>query len=721
MVPGRALRAIFIMHITYYLFEFVLGSAANDYMRTKGTNDHDTWWTVARMTGIVTIDHARGFYATGKRWIMIDMTDFSQFDSSLFWDNARYPALEGMMEALSTKSVFAAASFEVKKKIVARDPETMKRLNLQLTWGQFVDYAEVIWILWYMIAPNTIFDIGNNTLRIVESEKSGELITLTNNSLVNWAFRETWRIQRPLLMGKWDRSLTEITSAVLGDDAITILNNNVQDPAAYRIYQKARSKVAVNSGLALTPDDVVIRKLWYEYLKNFILGGGLVPRFPVLQHFASEKGSGSGKLLDDVSSYLSFLILSISRGFDRINCSKLGLVTWMVRSFMREKITKSNVRLPLYLMSVPISLGGFGKIPTRLSGVNTDVATVLFAKKVPGMIREMDLAVDLMKTIRFDIRQDIADNIVASGVFKKGMQFIDDNIPVKKRKMALSSEEWLSERGIDIGRYALRHSAREQVRAAMRDSPNLTFADFSAKNVQIARAAKYIEPNTVPEHIKTEYEWLWWIDFEYTDYLGEVNPRSFVRSVGEDLKNLIKVTGHSRGRHTVVNPKQLLFKLYRDPSFPASTTAEAVLRILVKPGVWGNQEVQVNILLAMGVDQMIVTSIINELSNIESNMELFDETRDFSLADGIASYLDLGRDSMARISDIPVVSDVKNTERLLRDVAMVLYIMQDWWSLRRVKIVMTDESISRIGDIFSGKITGDLIRLMGIHPNLDVD
>jgi hypothetical protein len=714
IVPGRDVRGIFVMPLAYYLLEWTLGVGMYAYMRANGRTSLGTKWTVANMTGNAVVDHAQSLFTSGWYDKYADMTDFSQFDASQDAVSVRLPALRGIMAAMASTSTFASLTEDEKELAFKRDPEVMKKYNLTETWGEFIDYAEVVWVLWKKIAINTYFNVKGEVV-LVDAEKSGEFVTLGNNTLVNEAFHQKWLIIKLLYVKAG--VLTEEASSVLGDDALTTLQAE-GDAEDMKNYRRGKAVLAKNSSLGLTESDVVIRKPWCEYLKVFTLLGRLIPRFPVLQIFATEKGSGSGKLLEDVRAYLDFLIIAISRGFDRILCTKLGYGTWLMRRLIREKDTDTKRLMPLYLYAAPVSRGGFGRWHPY-SGVNTAVGTIMQALKhdrVNGnhaFADAINLAIDLHAFSKISSRSEIAKALNKSGAFVKGQKFIKENIPSQLFARAKVANTELKASGIDIGPFTLMNSSNTRVEAMIKDSPNLKNVDFQDKALYIARALRH-KPSG-KDWLEEEMAWMSYITFEFGDTVEPSDPISFVGAVGRDLQNLVRTMGHSKGKLINTDPKQIFFELFDNPSFPNHIRPEQLMAIMTRPDILGDHEKMRNVLIAMGAERDVANVIISKLDDLDSSMSFYAETGNYSLMDQIAQYLDMSRASMDRLVEIPPVADQKTIGRLMLDIGILIFLMQDWNKLRTVKIIMLDAKMAYLNKILVGRLSGQLVRLLGVY------
>jgi hypothetical protein len=253
--------------LVIYLYETAWGFAELDYLSEVDES--------AAFGEIGIEAHKKYIYNTSVWWSFNVLKDFSAFDTTQEWENARGPMAKLMVEAKNARG-----------------------LNQQI--GQLGSLPEVYLKVAHKLR-SAVFDLGNGEKVSPQQKHSGELNTAGDNTLINESeddyeerIIDTYYPEvREVIGDRIDRS-------ILGDDSAKDYNvTSLPSVEIHAAWGEAIQKAAFNCGLKINSFKTVRRTSYGEFLKVLYVYGHMVPQLGRLMPFSSERVNN---LLDPIES-----------------------------------------------------------------------------------------------------------------------------------------------------------------------------------------------------------------------------------------------------------------------------------------------------------------------------------------------------------------------------------------------------------------------------------
>jgi hypothetical protein len=486
-VVARALRAVFMVPLAYYVTEQLMGPA---FLAFQSRQEK---FTLAKEVGKSFTDHAKGAAASADPTILCWGRDYSQYDSSELWRNVRRYILAAVLEGLVTSSL-ARKEFD---KIVS------------VPFGPWRDgIPEMVSTMWHKLR-DAVFVTGDFKL-VLDQVLSGETFTITINNLVNdsnlTSLAEVMlngEVEAPLV-GKspeWGRRLQEASVKIskvitwyMGDDSEEFdVVAGVGEQEGFinqddlRILKDATETVTTANGMSLNSLKIVVRVFWYEYLKKTFGYGWAIPRLLQLQTMASETLNQNLSFNEQLRSYMAICSEVVSRGGDHDLLYYMFLFTSNLRRrvkvgsrFSKDESVSRFVNLPMGVVFGPGSMGMVGASPGSLVGVSKDgVLYLMYDAILKETINQAAYTLD----IGFDdFSRKLVNEVYDTDVFRKGQDFINGNLNPGRRQLSRQALSNLASIKVDIGELGYEETPRRLVRGAISGNPNLKSLIVDEKN-----------------------------------------------------------------------------------------------------------------------------------------------------------------------------------------------------------------------------------------------
>jgi hypothetical protein len=460
-VPARAMRAVFMVPLSHYVFEQALGGV---FLRHQSKQPY---YTLADEVGKSLADHGRGIAASSQENILIKLQDYSQYDSSERFVTARQSVLLGIELGM--------------KALGMGDKEWMH-------WTSLLDLYKELWGSY----EHAVFKSGKYVLTL-DQMLSGETFTITINNIIN---RSNSRVIESEMHERAYETMTKLRwqiSFFMGDDSVTFYE--VPDPVHLTSVdvdnvKRVASEVTAENSMDLNIDKTSTRLFWYEYLKKVGCYGWVLPRIYQLQIFGSERTNQDMDFQDIMRGYSGLLSEAVSRGHSHPYLIYHMMFFQNLRRrvkyhYKRDDVNKGLVNAPALVNFIPFSLGGAGLMPHTLAGLSKEA--VIFAKADNVLRAKMNNIAFIMDFDRRGETRDLVESLESSGVFAKGKSFLKQHLNSGRSVASLTAGEELNKRGISIGKLAYTKTADRLIEASARDNSNFVKMIHESKTLKANR------------------------------------------------------------------------------------------------------------------------------------------------------------------------------------------------------------------------------------------
>jgi hypothetical protein len=440
-VPARAIRAVFMMPLGYYVWETWMGAPMLNWQSDQ------EFFSLASEIGRFIADHKNGIWASNDKETLIVLMDFSSFDTTQKWSNMRQWLVQAWEQWCEAKGL---------------DKDT---------FGPWSSVKEMMTTVWTKTAK-AWFLVGM-TLISTDQVNSGEYMTIVLNNMSNLAnlddILETMWLKHNDL-----RSAITWTYHLQGDDSESVL----QKAGGWKVNEISTIRdtiesVSSSNSFELSKIKTSVRRSLYEYLKKMSIYGYIIGRLSALMILCSERNTFSEPVVEMMRSYNGLLSEYVSRGGDHQFITYLSAFTWNFKRRVKVRTPKMNelYTLPMGILWTPGELGGIDMIPWSLIGASK---SSLMYQLYRGSFRDyITYCIEILDVNVNIFRQAIAAEVLDGGTFNEGLKFLKESLnPGSVVTSEIAARE-LTKAGIDIGQWRYTNSPVRLIKRAIADNPRL--------------------------------------------------------------------------------------------------------------------------------------------------------------------------------------------------------------------------------------------------------
>jgi len=337
-----------MLPLEQYLSEALFAKPTEDIlMRYNDTIDDPLVgtdvFTVGKETGNPLIDHLHGLVCSSLDDILIVLADFSAFDSSQKWENARKYMLAGYLEACKDLDWTGKKPF--------------------LGFNNFVEIAEHV----IKSRKEVTFELEDGTHIKLDQLLSGEFATLVFNGVTNLANYHD--LYDELRTSKNDDVLSLMRLFRLfiqGDDSVSFWETLEKfDIKVYQKFLHIFVSKSIQNGLDLNKLKTTTRFFFYEYLKKTFIYGRYVPLFMQTMPFSCETKNYAQDPISVMFSWCDVLRVMVYRGHNHELCNLMSHIGWLFhRNYKMQSFSDKDTKwyiLPYAVYWLPIACKGVGQ------------------------------------------------------------------------------------------------------------------------------------------------------------------------------------------------------------------------------------------------------------------------------------------------------------------------------------------------------------------------
>lgn len=719
VVGGKSSRSIFPRWLQHFIFESSFTVAFN----TLGENDPEL--SVGKDVGNVLIDHATGIYSSSDPSILIQLSDYSAFDTHQRENNARRFAREAVIAA-------------------------MLDAGLNGRWGEFENgLPEVVELMWGEgITHNAHFVVSSSGLEltlIVDQLTSGEFITLFFNSMTNKALTRQIK-DKSLDVLEIRNCLSFWKNFIMGDDSTMfwkIINVAGYSTELLMLLSKVAIACGVASGFVLNFLKTATRVFYYEYLKKRAIYGYLIPLL-LVQVFSSERSDADRYPIELLISYCSKLAQVAGRGGDSTLISRIIMYTWMHKAIriqtkdvdMKGRRVTEQYYPPLAVLWLPISMGGIGQIPWCPYSPSKDALIAYYTTVMPEFKLLLNKAAHIVKVPKENVKSEISrmlykrklrmmindEPMVERIPLAPGLTYLNNPeiMPISRRKAASKAYHELLAIGIKVPKSLYYNNfAESRIEKAVSGAPQLNVLETLSKNRMAKMFLRNVSTYAGEDLIDIQFPWVKRMRFIPLDLLDQKmpNPNPFAYA---DLRTFVCICAiglAARENIFSLRPSVFLNILRKDPYFPRHLTEEQIFFFLTQPRLVWDQQFILKGLLAIGARPDLAEIVSARIYENLAQFLFMLNSQTFSFNDELGVLLDLSSENHARILEVVELPN-PSIMSLLKEMGMLFAFIDGFrnneW--RRVRIEVSQDIIPELMRDLVGKYVRP--ELMLLHKYL---
>jgi hypothetical protein len=656
VVGGRDTRAVWMIALVIYLYETIWGYAELDFLTQ--VDDEASFGEVGLAA------HKAYIYNTSVMYIFNVLKDFSSYDTTQEWENARGPFAKLMVEAMNAKGL-------------------TENINGMGTIPEI--YLKVAHKL-----RDAVFDLGNGELVNPQQTHSGELNTANRNTILNKSeddyeervINERYPDLREVIGPRDHRS-------VLGDDSIKDYQVSkmptVEDHVA---WGEAIQNAATECGFEINRFKTVRRTAYGEYLKVLYIYGHMIPQLGRLMPFSSERTNTLMDPIESMRGVVSFLRTLVARGAPHEFCLRYGHHLWNIRrgvrtaffrsrearaeAFNSGKITEKFIDYPFAVYWTPQSLGGVGELPFTMMGASKDALIYVWGKEYPGMLDVINEAAHALDYGGQDINREIAKQIEASGEVKPYEDWLNENVLDNTRRLRMTQERDRFP-GIQLGDMEYQFSARRRILQTLRGASKVNALSVQRKVRQSKQlAARLLEP-VVTNYMQNLFGWMDSLNFSSGALAERIQDVAVVIGRDPSVERLELVFGFSTVGNDQRERISKLFKVMNDNRFnpEAEFGFDTLIQLFTRPDIYPVVERIASVAVRIGSEPLRAMRFAEQFVTSFDAAIMIDKGQQFSSGDELSMNLDLSFARLSELIDIPVWIGRSEVSYLARQVSVM--------------------------------------------------
>jgi hypothetical protein len=647
VIGGRSTRAIAARRLPHYLAEGVIAIGLNDYVSKKTEksppigSSNDFQFGAERNS--VLADHGFGAYASSRKDIIQDISDYSAFDFTQRELNSRKIAREAIVKELKLRSITGA-------------------------WGEFKDglvgLIETIW--GEGITKDSVFRlpaIGDKDEQYITMDQlqSGEFLTAVYNSFTNRANVELQEEKRNLLFGS---KFELLNIKILGDDLvrfIRIVDEWTTDIA--RQIAELHMNVSASNGFKQQRTKTVMRLFFYEFLKKSFVYGVNIPLMQ-MQAIAAEKPDETVDAVERMRGYYSKLENQSMRGLNSNFALNLLVWTYAVKRSARvQGSVRETYYPPMATLFTPASWGGVGLLPYTIhAGASLDGVIATYASQNADYRERIEIAGGIADFRRSDIAKRMAKRIVAGegtsprDAFKPGVQYIKDSLlSARAREASVASKDLMKLNIRPPSKYAYWNLPERIVEQALAGDRNLRtlIAYESGLNGKLMidnlRAVKR-------KNLDADYDWIVSMSWNSEPLApSKAYEIGCVAGVDEITNRLLIEFGVGADPDVMgISPNDIMQILRKGDRYARrDVTAEELFHLILSDAYIENTDALSSLLIYMGFLPSNIANLMSRLNNASTLIQLRKAAKVASTAGGFTSWINQGISNYDRLISAP--------------------------------------------------------------------
>jgi hypothetical protein len=703
VVGGRDTRAVWMIALVIYLYETAWGYAELEYL-TRAV-DYASF-------GEVGLDaHKYYIYATSVWNIVNVLKDFSSYDTTQEWPNARGPFMRLMVEALERN-----------------------KINGQI--GNLGSFQEVYIKVAHKL-KDAVFDLGNGELVNPQQTHSGELNTANRNTLIHKAeddYEERIINERyPKLRDKIGKRMH---LSLLGDDnQKAFITSGPVTSDDHVDWGEAIENAATECGFVINRFKTVRRISYGEFLKVLYIYGAMIPQLGRLMPFSSER---TNSLLDPVEAMrglYSFFRTVVARGGPHEWCVLFLHHTWNLRrgvrkTFFRNKEDKVKqtaelgktperfVDFPFALIWTPQSLGGIGELPFTIVGASKDSMIYLWTRRFPGLREMINDAAFALDYGGADVNRDIAIALESSGATKKYEEWLNKHV-IKTGRHKRMKEERDRFPFIKLGDLDYEFSARRRIIRTLAGASKVNALAIRKKQLQSQRVEQQLLKVNSKDYLGDMFGWMDVIEVAEGELLAEKQDVAAVIGRDPTIARIEKTLGFS----TVVNDQrsrmQDTFRILNDNIFNADAELgfDTLLALFTRPDIFPNIDRIASVAVRIGADPGHAMRFAQRFVGVFDSALIQEKGQKFSSGDEMGQTWDMSYHRIGEVVDVPPWILQTDVSYLIRQVGIMMLITTPMHQPLRKKIIKTlGDAENAVLNALSPKFNSPLRSYMNSFP-----
>jgi hypothetical protein len=664
---GRDTRAVWMIALVIYLYETAWGFPMLEYL-TKQVDDVSF--------GEVGMEaHKLYLYATSVPWLFNVLKDFSKYDTTQEWDNARGPFAKLLTAALDKAGV----------------TETI---------GALGTLSEVHWAVAKKLR-DAVFDLGNGELVSPQQKHSGELNTANDNSILNISeddYEERIMDERaPELRAALGNRLHR---SVLGDDSIK--NYRANRHITLELHQKwgeVSEAAAAECGFDLNRLKVVRRDTYGEYLKVLYSYGHVIPQLGRLMVFSSERVNVLLDPIETMRGLFSFFRTVIARGGDHWWCIRFLNHVWNIRRGVRRGFFKNTeqankfkgpkfIDYPFAAIWTPQALGGVGELPHTIIGASKDALIYLWSQKYPGLYDLINDAAHVLDFNKSDPAKDIVQDIRKSGRLDKFEKWIKERVDDQSKHQRMNDERKRYPH-IKLGDMDYEFMIPRRIQKTIEGTSKVNKLSIHIKQRQVSRMRNRYNIQRTKDYLDDVFGWLDDIIISSGDILPDKQSANVVSGLDPSVGRFERVLGFSTRSNDQRGRMTKLFNTLTDNTFSpiAEFSVDSLLSLFTRPDIYPSVEKIASVAIRIGANPDKAVSFANLFVQSFDSALILHRGQKFSSGDEFGSTLDLSYGNILRVIDLPEWVIDHDMAYLVRQVAIMSLLTTPFFQPLRKQIV----------------------------------
>jgi hypothetical protein len=194
--------------------------------------------------------------------------------------------------------------------------------------------------------------------------------------------------------------------------------------------------------------------------------------------------------------------------------------------------------------------------------------------------------------------------------------------------------------------------------------------------------------------------------YDFIEYSTNQTDITFLPCLDDLSKRLVLLLGPNSDKQIfTLNATNILNRLRRDRFFPADIRSESIMELLVKPGVFGDEENMTDVLLTIGAQSELASSVAKEFAGHANRISIQNVVSSFSLADQFLPMLNIDNkwvNDCVGLNGVPV--DSYDAYRLLVSLFIIIDGFQDGY-YRKMRVNVGEGTYYNISKSLYGKNT----------------
>jgi hypothetical protein len=373
-------------------------------------------FTITKESGATMTDHVDEAIATGDGSRYLISLDYSSFDATERFNNVRIHLMEGLKKGLADIGL------------------------LDTPMGPWPSMEVIIDTL-YNKTKNAVFRSRDGLLLIINMVMSGEFGTITINNITNHASQDAIFERLSSTISWFDSRVRLERTQIQGDDSLVrllVLNNPLTAQEMKEIMDVIEV-VADENGLVINGLKTLFSRTKSSYLKKTFFSGFFLPRLNQIQRMTKERSGDPSSLQEMLSALGAQYAEGVARGqSETVNLNMLTFLGLGVTKIVPKVRSIKASWLPQEFLWMPTSLGGAGWYSKSVVAANKDAPIFLLSNRVERTC--IDFCAHVYNKVKDTDQSAMAKQILDDEKFRRGVQFIDENLPQSRKQSSSEAQ-----------------------------------------------------------------------------------------------------------------------------------------------------------------------------------------------------------------------------------------------------------------------------------------